>query len=107
VSGSSAGTSGPNSGLDALAAALRLHSLGAPAHVNCALVCYLPIVITVTDTKGRQLNPKVPHEACGGPLPAAIDAIVAVPWRTVATRQVRQMQSRWRSTRAARTSTSR
>jgi hypothetical protein len=82
-----------DSGLEALAAALRLPSQGAPANVNCDLIGYLPIVITVTDTKGRQLKPKVPHEACGGPLTAAVDAIAAVQWQTVATHQVRQTQS--------------
>jgi hypothetical protein len=82
-----------DSGLDALAAALRLPSQAAPINSACNLIGYVPVVITLTDTQGRQIKPLLPHEACGGPLPAAVDAIAALPWQTVATHQVRQTQS--------------
>lgn len=84
-----------DSSLAALAAALRLPSQATPANVACSLIGYIPIVITVTDTKGRQIRPLLPHEVCGGPLPAAVNAIAALPWQTVATHEVRQTRSQF------------
>jgi hypothetical protein len=82
-----------DSGLDALAAALRLPSQDAPAGLACAAIGYSPIVITVTDTRGRQIKPLLPHDDCGGALPRVTAAIAAVPWQTVATHQVQQTES--------------
>ena len=80
-------------GLDALAAALRLPSRKAVAGQACSLVAYAPIVITVTDTAGRQIHPQVPYGACAEPLKAATDAIAALSWTTVGTTKIRQTRS--------------
>jgi hypothetical protein len=80
-------------GLDALAAALRLPSQTAGPGQACPAIGYVPIIITVTDTTGHQLHPRLPTEACGAPLPAAVDAIDALPWHTTATSKVRQTRS--------------
>jgi hypothetical protein len=74
-----------DSGLDALATALRLPwYVGGPGGYACAVGDYFPMVITVADTKGRQIHPELPHGVCDGPLPAAVDAIRALPWHTTA-----------------------
>ena len=82
-----------SSGLDALAAALRLPSEDKSSATACLAIGYVPIVITVSDTAGRAIQPKVPETACGAPLKAAVDAIAAVPWTTVATSKARQIRS--------------
>ena len=81
------------SGLDALAAALRLPSEQPVAGQPCLTIGYGPIVISVTDTAGREIHPEVPHAACGPPLTAATDAIAALPWTTVSTTRIRQTRS--------------
>jgi hypothetical protein len=84
-----------DSGLDGLAAALRLPSEQAGAGVGyaCPAIGYIPTVITVTDTKGHQIHPELPHAACGGPLPAASKAIGALPWHTTAEKKLHQTQT--------------
>jgi hypothetical protein len=81
------------SGLDALATALRLPAEKPDGSQACDLIRYGPIIITVTDDRGRQLHPKVPETACGAPLLAAVDAINALRWSTVATTKVSQARS--------------
>ncbi len=82
-----------SSGLDALAAALRLPSEEKSSATACLAIGYVPIVITVSDTAGRAIQPEVPQSACGAPLKAAVDAIAALPWTTVATTKARQIRS--------------
>jgi hypothetical protein len=81
------------SGLEALAVALRLPSEATVAGQACPGIGYIPIVITVTDSAGRQIHPAVPQTACGAPLKATTDAIAALPWTTVATTRARQSRS--------------
>jgi len=81
------------SGLDALAAALRLPSQQPIMGQGCSAEYSFPIIITVTDTAGREIHPKVPHDSCGYPLKAAKDAIAAVPWTRVSTTKIRQVRS--------------
>jgi hypothetical protein len=81
------------SGLDGLASALRLPSQTANPNQSCLAIGYVPIILTVTDDKGRQLHPLVPQTACGAPQQAAIDAIIALPWTTVGTTKTRQVRS--------------
>ncbi len=80
-------------GLDALANALRLPSIQPVEGQACRAIGYVPIVITVTDTAGRQIHPAVPQDACGAPINEAVDAIAKLPWTTVATTKARQMRS--------------
>jgi hypothetical protein len=82
-----------DSGLDALAAALRLPDEQTPKGVGCALIGYVPTIITVTDTTGRMLHPVLPTAMCSAPLQKAIDAVNAVPWQTTATVKVRHVRS--------------
>jgi hypothetical protein len=81
-----------DSGLDALATALRLPSQWFHLGV-CNAVGHSPDVITVTDATGRTLHPVLPKGPCDGPLPKAVDAVNAVPWQTTATVKVRQLRS--------------
>ncbi len=81
------------SGLDALASALRLPSQTADPNQGCLAIGYVPIILTVTDDKGRQLHPSVPQTGCGAPQQAAVDAINALPWTTVGTTKTRQVRS--------------
>jgi hypothetical protein len=69
--------------LQALATALRLPP--EPFHGQlCPQPAYAPIVITVTDQRGRTISPTIPATACGVPFQAVTDAIVALPWITTA-----------------------
>jgi hypothetical protein len=82
-----------DSGLDALATALRLPDEQTPKGGNCAAIGYPPNIITVTDTTGRMLHPVVPTGVCGAPLLKTIGAINAVPWLTTATVKLRQVRT--------------
>jgi hypothetical protein len=75
-----------------LAAALRQRS-EERTDALCDLIGYSPIIITVTDRKGRQINPELPHTACGAPQNAVVDAINALTWTTFATTKVHQTRS--------------
>jgi hypothetical protein len=80
-------------GLDRLAAALATPSETAGAGQICPLIAYAPIIITVTDGTGRQFHPEIPTTACGAPMKFATDAIVALPWTTVARARVAPARS--------------
>ncbi len=81
------------SGLETLAAALRLPNEPTADGQACRAIGYIQIVITVTDTAGQQIHPKVPETACGAPLEATTDAIAALPWTTVATTKAARSRS--------------
>jgi hypothetical protein len=76
-----------DTGLDALAAALRLPTLPPPPG------CVYPHggtisgegVIEVTDVQGRHYLPKLPSQGCGDLRPEVVSAIDGLPWRVVAT----------------------
>ena len=74
-------------GLEALADALRQpdqQSNGGP--VDCRWVGQDgQVVITVTDTHGKQMSPHVPTEACGAPQIAISNAIAGLAWQDVST----------------------
>lgn len=82
-----------DTGLVALAAALRLPSEQPKANQVCPDIGYFPVIITVTDSTGRAIHPELPHKACGGPLKAAAAAVEAVPWKTIRTTKLRQTRS--------------
>src|SRR5262249_52241042 len=82
-----------DSGLDALAAAIRLPSVQAGPGTACPAIRYAPTVITVTDTKGRQIQPELPHAACGQPLGDTVRAIDALPWHKTGEKKLRQTQT--------------
>ena len=79
------------SGLDALAAALRLPSQEPSPGQVCPAIGHVPIIITVTDTTGRSIHPEVPKDSCGAPLVAAVNAIAALSWTDVSTTKVQQV----------------
>jgi hypothetical protein len=81
------------SGLQALADALRLPSAQPSPDTACPAIGYIPIVLSVTDSAGRQLRPEIPHEACGAPLSTVTDAIAALPWTTTATTRVSRIST--------------
>jgi hypothetical protein len=80
-------------GLDALATALATPSETAGPAQACSLMAYAPIIITVADATGRQFHPAIPTTACGAPMKVATDAIVALPWTTVARTRVAPARS--------------
>jgi hypothetical protein len=80
-------------GLDALARALRQPSETNPGNVACPAIGALPVVITLTDGHGRTIIPALPHDMCNLPSKAALQAIQAVPWKTVKETKVRQTRS--------------
>lgn len=80
-------------GLDELATALRTPSEARGPGQACPAIAYAPIVMTVTDTAGRQFHPTIPTTACGAPLKVAADAIDALPWTTVRRTRVARITS--------------
>ena len=86
-------------GLEAYAAALRLPDVAVETtqepdggeRLGCDQAS-APIVITLTDSAGRQYVPRIPHR-CGNPLPAVLDAIAALPWADTATRRLAQLRT--------------
>jgi hypothetical protein len=80
-------------GLDALAAALRLPSQENTAALPCPLIGYAPIVITVTEDGGRRFRPRIPHQACGAPRTEVTDAITALPWTTTTSTRLAQART--------------
>ena len=80
-------------GLDVLADALRLPTEQPVDGQACRAIGYATIVITVTDSVGRQIHPAVPTTSCGAPINEAVAAIAALPWTTVATTRARQTRS--------------
>lgn len=81
-----------DSGLDALAAALRQPSQN-NATGSCTLEGMVPVVITLTDAHGRELVPVLPHQACGRPLQAVAEAIQGLPWRSVNRKKVQRTRT--------------
>jgi len=79
------------SGLDALADALRLPSERKPLNGACPAILYAPIILHVTDSAGTSLYPRIPLDACDGPLSQVTDAITALIWTTTGTTMVRQV----------------
>jgi hypothetical protein len=59
----------------------------------CLAIAMAPIVITLTDARGRTTVPAIPHNACGLPAQAALHAIGALAWKTVKETKVRQVRS--------------
>lgn len=78
---------------DALVRALRAPSERSGAQGSCSAIGMLPIVITLTDARGRTTVPAIPHDTCGLPTQAALHAIAALPWKTVKETKVRQARS--------------
>jgi hypothetical protein len=78
--------------LDALVRALRQPSREEPG-AACPSIGYLPIVITLTDARGRSVTPAVPHEVCGAPLAAVPKAIQALSWHTVTRTDVTRVRT--------------
>lgn len=78
------------SGLDALAAALRL-----PSEPPNDWPCPSPVVpvITVTDSTGRVFHPAIPTNGCDQVLDAVAQAIMDLPWVDVSTSRAWQQDT--------------
>jgi hypothetical protein len=83
-------TTGP---FAALVRALRSPSEHVGGQGSCSAIGMVPIIITLTDARGRTTVPAIPHDACGLPTQAALEAIRALPWKTVKETTVRQVRS--------------
>jgi hypothetical protein len=78
-----------DSGLDALAAALRLPDWDPR---TCTILPAYPMhIITVTDTRGRVLHVVLPTDPCR--LRKAVDVVNAMSWQTTGTVKVQQTRS--------------
>lgn len=80
-------------GLDELTQALRQPSESAGPNTVCLAEAVGPIVITLTDARGRTITPAVPTTACGSPLPTVVKAIEALPWQTVTQIKLHRIRS--------------
>ena len=82
-------TSGDLSGL---AYVLRLPSESGMGQA-CPAVYIPPVIITVTDSNGRDYSPLVPVTQCGAPLSQVTAVIDALDWVDIGTDMVRQTRS--------------
>ena len=83
------------SDLSALITALRTPSSNAPAGSNiaCADPGVLIPLFALVDAQGRITRPALPHDECQMPLPQALAAISALPWKTEAEQRLSQVQT--------------
>src|SRR5262249_37982719 len=81
-------------GLGKFVAALRHRSVPTPPNVICATVGYLDPSFVLIDRSGRVLRPRVPVLECGQPFPAAITALMPLPWVTISVRRTVQISTR-------------
>jgi hypothetical protein len=79
-------------GLDALVKALRKPSQE-DTNASCPAIGYAPIVITLTDARGRSVTPDIPRTVCGAPRPEVPKAIKALTWRTVKQTKVQRVRT--------------
>lgn len=81
--------------LQPLLTALRLSSRAAPTDTQfaCAAVGVVPPNFALVGAHGQIMRPSLPHDECGIPLPQALDALDALPWKTEAEQKLSQVQS--------------
>jgi hypothetical protein len=79
------------SGLGPLLRALRQPS--SPVGDICTAEGHTPIELTLVDAAGATVVPAVPYGGCGAPQPAVVQAIAALPWKTVTSTKVAHTRS--------------
>jgi hypothetical protein len=79
------------SGLDPLLSALRQPS-ATPAKDICPAIGVLPLGLTLVDAGGATFVPAPPHDGCGLPLQAVMQAVQALPWKTVKVTKVARVR---------------
>jgi hypothetical protein len=85
-----------DSRLAAFLSALRLSSQSPPtgSPLACTAVGLALPPFALVDASGAIVRPRLPHDACGMPLPAVLTALAALPWRTEAEQKLTQLQTR-------------
>lgn len=78
---------------DALVRALRTPSEQGDEETICTADAVAVPVITLTDARGRTTVPAVPTDVCGKPQRATMDAIAALPWKSVTRTKLRQSRT--------------
>jgi hypothetical protein len=80
------------SGLDRLLRVLRRPS--APRGDGaCPAIGVVPVDLTLVDAGGRTLDPSLPQDACGLPVAGAVEAVEALPWKSVKQTRVGRVRS--------------
>jgi len=83
-------------GLEDLVDTLQMPSLENPkgVPVPCGHIGQNgPVVLSVTDTAGREIHPLLPTQACGIPRLATMNTIAGLPWQVVSTTQIQQVKT--------------
>ncbi|MET7963102.1 hypothetical protein ABZ356_22685 [Micromonospora zamorensis] len=76
-----------------LLAALRLPNERAAGEIACTADMVIPQWLALLDDRGRWLRPYLPTNVCGRPRAEVSDALTGLPWTTVDTRTVGQVES--------------
>ncbi|MGI5523445.1 hypothetical protein ACQEUX_21305 [Micromonospora sp. CA-259024] len=76
-----------------LLAALRLPNQRADGEIACTLDMVIPPWLALLDDRGRWLRPYLPTDTCGKPRAEVGAALAGLPWTTVDTRTVGQVES--------------
>jgi hypothetical protein len=82
------------SGLDAFVTALRIPSSTTnPTGQGCSPTGIVLPNFALVDARGHIVRPRLPVDDCDFPLPQALDALSALPWRTVTEQKLSQVRS--------------
>lgn len=76
-----------------LLAALRLPNQRADGEIACTLDLVIPPWLALLDDRGGWLRPHLPTDTCGKPRAEVSAALAGLPWTTVDTRTVGQVES--------------
>jgi hypothetical protein len=81
--------------ISALITALRTPSSNPPAHSNiaCAAIGIALPNFALVDAEGHIVRPVLPHGECDQPLPAALNAVNSLPWKTETEQRLSQDQT--------------
>ncbi len=80
-------------GLGPLVAALRRPSVVTPGNAICPAVGFVQPSFVLVDRGGRAVRPKIPTGICGQPEQQVLAALRGLPWTTVSTRLVQQVET--------------
>ena len=80
-------------GLDQLVAVLRQPSSPPVEGRACPAIGVVPADLTLVDAGGRTVDPSLPHGECGLPVAQAMQAVEALPWKSVKQTRVSRVRS--------------
>jgi hypothetical protein len=84
-----------DSNLAGFLTALKLRSQTSPggSRISCTAIGLALPPFALVDASGTVVRPRLPHDACGIPLPRVLTTLAALPWRTETEERLNQLQT--------------